>query len=69
MISFDDLPNDIKIKIFSIHEENNYKIEKDKFDKVLNELQNVFEFMDRFNYDILINCINILNLNNLSFIT
>ena len=55
MISFDDLPNDIKIKIFSIHEDNNYKIEKDKFDKVLNELKNVFKFMDRFNYDVLIN--------------
>jgi hypothetical protein len=43
---FDDLPNDIKIKILSINEENNFKEHQKKFNNVLYELQCVEEELE-----------------------
>ena len=43
---FDDLPNDIKIKILSINEENNFKAHKLKFNNVLYELQCIQEELE-----------------------
>ena len=38
-MNFDDLPQEIKIKILSIHDENNFKEHKSKFLNVLHELR------------------------------
>lgn len=40
-MKFDELPNDIKIKILSINEENNFKKHKQKFNIVLDELLSI----------------------------
>jgi hypothetical protein len=40
-MKFDDLPNDIKIKILSMNEENNFKDHKSKFNNVLHELESI----------------------------
>ncbi len=51
MFNFNDLPNDIKIKILSIHEENNFKQHKLKFNKVLDDLEFSVEFAKEYFYD------------------
>lgn len=38
-MNFDDLPQEIKIKILSINEENNFKEHQSRFNIVLHELQ------------------------------
>tara|TARA_R100001129_G_scaffold150688_1_gene112830 strand:+ start:562 stop:813 length:252 start_codon:yes stop_codon:yes gene_type:complete len=40
-MKFDELPNDIKIKILSINEENNFKKHQQKFNIVLDELLSI----------------------------
>lgn len=51
MFNFNDLPNDIKIKILSIHEENNFKQHKLKFNKILDELESSVEWTKEYFYD------------------
>jgi hypothetical protein len=51
-INFDDLPNDCKIKIFSINEENNFKIHKNKFKYVLQDIEDIGkEIFLNFDFD------------------
>lgn len=45
-MKFDDLPNDIKIKILSMNEENNFKAHKLKFNNVLYEFQCIQEELE-----------------------
>ena len=45
MISFDDLPNDIKIRILSINEENNFKIHKQKYFDVIESIEEINDYL------------------------
>ena len=40
-INFDDIPQELKIKILSINEENNFKEHQSRFNIVLNELEGI----------------------------
>jgi hypothetical protein len=46
MISFDDLPTEIKIKILSINEENNFKSHQGKFRDILEHIEYIIDVAD-----------------------
>lgn len=51
MISFDDLPTEIKIKILSINEENNFKSHRGKFRDVLEHIEAIVDVAARTYYE------------------